>query len=286
VQGVDYAYTLQGWLKGTNSSGLTSARDMGGDSQQGNVNQYFAKDATSFSLHYFDGDYTPLTGTIEWLSPLTWMEGQTPKHAALNLDRKDLWNGNIGSMWTNIANPGSDSPGDNWGMLGMVYRYDQLNRLIDAKGYNPNNFELEQNRWNTTSPEFTSYNNHFTYDANGNIENQQRSNQHGEIFENLLYQYDAAEIDRKQNRLYHVNELDQQYNSLYTSDIEDQGLMVYTNTQAGTHINEDNNYGYTAIGELERDRAEDIERIEWRVDSKISRIVRTDNSEKKSLEFE
>jgi YD repeat-containing protein len=62
--------------------------------------------------------------------------------------------------------------------------------------------------------------------------------------------------------------------------------MVYTDAQAGTHINADNNYGYTAIGELERDNMEEIQRIEWRVDSKISRIVRTADSEKKSLEFE
>jgi hypothetical protein len=33
-----------------------------------------------------------------------------------------------------------------------------------------------------------------------------------------------------------------------------------------------NNYGYTAIGELERDNNEDIEKIEWRVDSKMVNI--------------
>jgi hypothetical protein len=31
VQGVDYAYTLQGWLKGVNSMALDTARDMGKD---------------------------------------------------------------------------------------------------------------------------------------------------------------------------------------------------------------------------------------------------------------
>ena len=62
---------------------------------------------------------------------------------------------------------------------------------------------------------------------------------------------------------------------------------IYNETECNqTDIRTTNNYGYTAIGELERDNMEEIERIEWRVDSKISRIIRTDNSEKKSLEFE
>jgi hypothetical protein len=44
---------------------------------------------------------------------------------------------------------------------------------------------------------------------------------------------------------------------------------IFETTEALTDdINYTNNYGYTAIGELERDNAEGIERIEWRVDSK------------------
>ncbi|WP_315819578.1 hypothetical protein [Paraflavitalea speifideaquila] len=30
VQGIDYAYTLQGWLKGMNSTGATATHDIGG----------------------------------------------------------------------------------------------------------------------------------------------------------------------------------------------------------------------------------------------------------------
>ncbi len=33
VQGIDYAYTLQGWLKGVNSTGATRQHDMGGDGE-------------------------------------------------------------------------------------------------------------------------------------------------------------------------------------------------------------------------------------------------------------
>ncbi|WP_315814235.1 hypothetical protein [Paraflavitalea speifideaquila] len=40
VQGIDYAYTLQGWLKGMNSTGATATHDIGGDGKAGSINQY------------------------------------------------------------------------------------------------------------------------------------------------------------------------------------------------------------------------------------------------------
>jgi len=61
VQGTDYAYTLQGWIKATNSNALNSATDMGHDSEATNINSYFAKDVASFSLHYFNSDYSCIT---------------------------------------------------------------------------------------------------------------------------------------------------------------------------------------------------------------------------------
>jgi hypothetical protein len=51
-------------------------------------------------------------------------------------------------------------------------------------------------------------------------------------------------------------------------------------------VNELNNYTYTEIGELKSDAAEEIEEIVWRVDSKISEIIRTSTSVKENLKFE
>ena len=45
VQGIDYAYTLQGWLKGINSTGGTETYDMGEDGKAGSLNQFTARDA-------------------------------------------------------------------------------------------------------------------------------------------------------------------------------------------------------------------------------------------------
>jgi len=58
VQGVDYAYTLQGWLKGVNSLAMDPAKDMGGDGLSGGENQFVAKDAYGFNLNYYTGDYS------------------------------------------------------------------------------------------------------------------------------------------------------------------------------------------------------------------------------------
>jgi RHS repeat-associated protein len=54
----------------------------------------------------------------------------------------------------------------------------------------------------------------------------------------------------------------------------------------GKVYNTDFNYGYTEIGELERDDNEEIDSILWRVDSKISYIYRDNNSIKKELSFD
>jgi hypothetical protein len=53
VQGVDYVYTLQGWMKGMNSNNLTTANDPGKDGVTSASNhQNVAVDVTGFSLQY------------------------------------------------------------------------------------------------------------------------------------------------------------------------------------------------------------------------------------------
>ncbi len=70
--------------------------------------------------------------------------------------------------------------------------------------------------------------------------------------------------------------------SSQAGDIEDQGTFYDPQNQIKT----DNNYLYTAIGELQVDKSEDIEEIVWRVDSKIAEVRRTNNSTKKNLRFD
>lgn len=63
VQGTDYAYTLQGWLKGINSDRLKPENDMGLDgwNDPSNPNLQVGRDAFGFSLNYHgDADYTAI----------------------------------------------------------------------------------------------------------------------------------------------------------------------------------------------------------------------------------
>jgi hypothetical protein len=48
-----------------------------------------------------------------------------------------------------------------------LYHYDQLNRIKDAYTYNQVN--LGSNIWSTTAPAVSDYEEHFSYDPNGNI---------------------------------------------------------------------------------------------------------------------
>ena len=170
-------------------------------------------------------------------------------------------------------------------MLGMAYRYDQLNRLVDAVGHQES-YEAnlanttEFNRWQSSESQGDLYRNRFTYDPNGNILTQERWDQQGDLFEDLEYQYNWLDDEPIQNRLYHVN--DAISASPQEGDIEDQGTFYDQQNQIKT----DNNYLYTAIGELQVDKSEDIEEIVWRVDSKIAEVRRTNNSTKKNLRFD
>ncbi|MBS1564957.1 MAG: hypothetical protein JST39_11250, partial [Bacteroidetes bacterium] len=117
VQGLDYAYTIQGWLKGMNSSTLRSTYDMGEDGAISGQHQYIAKDAVGFNLNYFNNDYAPVKNSM---TPFA-------NAAALGSAGRPLYNGNISSMAVNI------------GALNQPYlykyNYDQLNRLTGQDSY-------------------------------------------------------------------------------------------------------------------------------------------------------
>ncbi|HEX7414979.1 MAG TPA: hypothetical protein VF411_13125, partial [Bacteroidia bacterium] len=51
IQGIDYAYTIQGWIKGVNSEMLAPTNDIGKDGLNvaGNSNKNFAKDAFGYT---------------------------------------------------------------------------------------------------------------------------------------------------------------------------------------------------------------------------------------------
>jgi hypothetical protein len=89
VQGYDFAYTLQGWIKGVNSNILDHHTDMGrdGDTTGANPNGYFAHDAVGYSLGYYKGDY-------EAVDYSKWNNASTRWEALLNDTTVELFKKN------------------------------------------------------------------------------------------------------------------------------------------------------------------------------------------------
>lgn len=274
VQGLDYAYTLQGWIKGVNSNTLDTTRDMGTDADtlSGNANALFGKDVFGYTLNYFDGDYAPID-TSKWTTVTRRFESDKTGSDLLNA-REDFYNGNISAMVTTITDTnGTALP------QGLAYTYDQLNRIMNAKAWV--NIDSDSNKWDNGFTYDDRYYNAFTYDANGNILTQDRYDQSGNQIEDLTYQYAKNGAgDVIQNRLYHVNETINP--AAYADDIDDQGAFSSTLST----INTANNYEYDGEGRLVRDSIEEIDTIKWTVTGKVKEVLRTSGSSKKNLKFD
>src|SRR5690606_10620683 len=141
VQGVDYAYTLEGWLKGVNGDHFTSSpgqSDMGKDGWgPTGLNRTFGRDAYGFSLDYYDAaantptsEYTPIGTDVRASTgrPFSSTEG------AFTDFGRGLFNGNIKHMVSCLPDlPGQTPSNYLKGSLATVYHYDQLNRITGMR---------------------------------------------------------------------------------------------------------------------------------------------------------
>ncbi len=281
LQGTDYAYTLQGWIKGVNSNLLTASVDMGGDgSAAAGGHLKTAKDAFGYSLDYYQGDYAAIDAS-KWTTTARF-ESVTAG-SDLMAARYDLYNGNITAMVTTITEPKvyTSAPNEFPNILpqGTAYKYDQLNRIKSMQAYT--NVNTTTNTWQSGSTYTGRYNNTFTYDANGNILTQVRKDAAGATIDNLTYNYFNVGGNKQQNRLYQVD--DAVGSAAYTDDIDDQG--TFNNTPTTVNDGVTNNYKYDEVGNLIKDNQEEILKIEWTLYGKIKKIVRTSASVKPDLEF-
>jgi RHS repeat-associated protein len=282
VQGLDYMYTLQGWIKGVNGTTDTTKTDMGQDGiiastspgtaqtapqiftvggipiymynagllfgngfngpGYGAINNPVARDAFGYVLDYYPADYIAIQGN-------TCLDGLQSSAGIV----KPLYNGNISRMYTQIKTLGNN---------GYNYTYDQLNRITS------------QHAWKITGTSMSmlqndAYGGTFSYDADGNIMNKvQNGTASAPAMDNLDYfYYDAANgtynpatniPSNATNKLAHVK--DQVPTGSYTIDIDAQNS---------------NNYKYDQIGNLISDAAENITQIDWNLQNKITRIAKS-----------
>jgi YD repeat-containing protein len=214
VQGLDYIYTMMGWLKGVNSDMLNMNNDPGLDGVKNSYHASTAKDVMGFSLHYFEGDYLAAGRNISgYKNPQLNIAGSDLDEGA-----KNLYNGNIRAMVTAIEPFMTGT--NNTTPLAFAYRYDQLNRLMSAQAYNNadliNNFTWKNDQLSQNNNLMQTWLNTFTYDANGNILSQKRNGNAPIGLDDLTYHYDI----NQNNRLQSVS--DNVASSNYSDDIDDQ----------------------------------------------------------------
>jgi RHS repeat-associated protein len=252
VQGVDLAYTLQGWIKGVNGNRIVlhSDSDMGKDGETGTANAMVSRDVMAYSLGYFDGDYKQIGGSA---APAFALAYQPPSSFPNTETGNDLFNGNI----SNIALTLNKLEGG--AVKGYSYRYDQLNRLKQMRMHNI----ASGSSWNNTSI-VTTYRESVAYDANGNILQYLRNGANGSAgpleMDSLNYNYNRDESGNLvNNRLRQVR--DEVGATNYATDIDNQA-------------NEDN-YTFDNDGNLIADEAENIGDITWSAYGRIRSVDKT-----------
>ncbi len=295
VQGLDYLYTLQGFIKGVNGTSLSPETDMGRDGLiaeagqggaqpaietitiNGQTIQVFvqsqvfgssfngpgygamhnavARDAFGYVLDYFEEDYKPV-------SPNTYLDGLNQTSGQV----KYLYNGNIARMYTQLQKLGN---------AGFNYRYDQLNRLISQEGWKLNNGSMEALG--------QAYTMNLSYDPDGNILTLNRNGHAGNLeMDELSYRYYAADGSIFEPTLVKIPK--NATNRLAgVSDAVPAGKYPENNYTFGTVTDVDkqsmnNNYKYDAIGNLISDHAEGITNISWNLQNKVSRIEKTNGT--------
>ncbi len=263
VQGIDYAYTIQGWIKGVNSNVLNPDMDMGHDGSPGDEyihgqpgrHRHIAIDAFGYSLSYFADDYHPINQK-DVNNPNTYFLASM-NNTAFGNAVPDLYNGNIARMVTSLSDTGNVYLPPQ----GMAYRYDQLNRLVHAEAHQG----ITNNAWNPSGTALNLYGTDYSYDANGNLLTLQRKGDQSANpdMDALTYHYYSGT-----NQLEYVD--DAVAAATYANDLDDQTAQ---------------NYAYDPSGNLAKDQAEEIDTILWTAYGKIKRITRTTGSTKPDLEF-
>ncbi|TNF48838.1 MAG: hypothetical protein EP305_04505 [Bacteroidetes bacterium] len=270
LQGMDYIYNLQGWMKGVNATSLENNLDPGKDGVDNALNGNFADDVMAFSLHYFANDYTPISAT----APAALIE-----NSDLASNSNDLFNGNIKVMQTTLTDPTSREAMP----MANAYQYDQLNRLLSSKSF----INLTGNQWGNSGMYDNRYLNTFEYDAMGNIVHQNRYTGAGVQIEDMSYGYKKdANGNLLRNRLYNIN--DYVESNIDDSDIDDMDNDISQDlfNPQDQNIETAYNYSYDEEGRLVNDIQEGISEIIWRVDGKVKEIRRPSGSGKKNISFD
>ncbi|MCH2200118.1 MAG: hypothetical protein MK081_15185 [Flavobacteriales bacterium] len=283
VAAQDYAYTIQGWVKGVNSATLRRNRDLGKDGlddpNSNKVNSHFAEDSYGFVLDYFQGDFVAVTDNLI----ATVDNFQLESLQGFSGDLFDLYGGNISSISHGFSQEASIPQLGTMKHHTAIYRYDQLHRIKKSNYVitEMDNPTLVNNNvhplGSILSDQFATT---YSFDPNGNIETLTR-NGHTMLdpadlpMDNFEYHYTYEEAyqlgqegEYEKNRLKFVSEPQNYGSTQWTTDLD--ALTESDYQQQG------DNYEYDEIGQIVKDANDGIGWIIWNAQNKVERVIRPD----------
>jgi RHS repeat-associated protein len=239
VQANDFSYTINGWLKGMNSSALQTGYDPGRDGMNGQTSGFYnpsnvmqhdnmGRDEVGYTIGYFQNDYKGINTATANFEANPYQVSN-----AMATAMQQLYNGNISHVVTSIN-------GLTQKTQASIYKYDQLQRLKSMDVYRDGNLAAN-NYWATASTAVTSeYQSTYSYDQNGNLTNLNRNGTTalGLGMDVFAYSYQAG--TNKLTKVTDASSID----GAYSDDI---------NSGQGT-----DNYQYDKIGQLTKDLQEGI----------------------------
>lgn len=258
VQGIDYTYTLQGWLKAINHPNLDPSLDPGHDGQSSGA----GADAFGMTLGYFNGDY------VRSQSPFNANTAATPNTNLFEPGTASLYNGNI-ATWQlrNLRNVPTDPSATPRPRVDEKYRYDQLNRLLSTTQY-------DLNGGVGIGEALDDFATSYSYDANGNLLTLNRRKGSATVggaaafIDKLAYVYPES---GQSNRLRNVT--DEIQDNVSNEDIDNQPTQPTPPPAVPgqpSQLYPPDNYTYDALGNLTSDAQNNVT-VEWTVSGKIAR---------------
>lgn len=288
VQGIDFAYTLQGWLKYINGDAPTALNDIGGDFYGNNV---YMKDLLKSSLNYFQNDYKAIDPTNNLNA------NSMNKIPAMPLARS-LYNGNIASS---VSIPGY------FNSLYTDYWYDQLNRIKEAK-YKIPDYTVNSVAFDDVVKNFSTFNNNtigagvtaddlyrskYEYSFDGNLKTLQRFgletdnvnkyditnsalNPPAKVFkmDNISYHYDPNALDGNNKLINYSESIDHTANTTFDND-----LQIYPAPGNAANPATTERFKYDAIGNMIKDltNPNELSSINWSLYGKVLKVSMSDS---------
>jgi RHS repeat-associated protein len=295
VQGLDYYYTLQRWTKGVN---MPYTGDPGKDGYAGG-NSTVGRDVFSYALGYYQNDYKPINAAtvISDTRDLMWTRFKT----LMGSTNTGLFNSNISWMVTDLKKVAQIKGARVKGMQGMLYKYDQLNRLTKSRALA--NYSTTGFASRTASA--VAYDEDFSYDGNGNILTLKRRNNANVLVDDFTYSYydntnrlryhipvtqtadfsGALVTDNKvyktiriRGTAYAPDGKDVLLKAIDNIDI-DQGFDMQPNSTFRAYVlgQDEGGYNYDAIGNLVWDHYAAV-RITWTPNGKVRKVSKADGT--------